>query len=55
MIVSSANIDFGAEGEFYNIVDAGWIENVMIDACKAQGRSVPRYIKPKQGTGFSDA
>jgi 2,4'-dihydroxyacetophenone dioxygenase len=55
MVVSGANINFGAEGEFVNIMDAGWIENLLIDACKAQGRPVPRYIKPKQGAGFSDA
>ena len=55
MVVSGANINFGADGEFINIMDAGWIEDLLVASCKAQGRKVPRYIKPKKGARFSDA
>ncbi|MEQ1510855.1 MAG: 2,4'-dihydroxyacetophenone dioxygenase family protein [Sphingopyxis sp.] len=55
MVVTGANINFDADGEFYNVMDAGWIEEIMLAACKAAGKKPPRYIKPKRGADFSDA
>jgi len=54
MVVSGANINFDAEGNFYNIMDAGWMEELMVATCKARGIKVPRYIRPKAGADFSD-
>jgi 2,4'-dihydroxyacetophenone dioxygenase len=54
MVVSGCNVNFMPDGTFINIMDAGWIESVMHAACAAQGRQVPRYIKPGKAV-FSDA
>lgn len=54
MVVQGSNVNFTAEGEFVNVMDAGWIEEVILECCKAQGRPVPRYIKPKAKAGFSN-
>ena len=54
MVVAGANVNFDAEGNFINIMDAGWIEQAALAAAKAQGLGTPRYIKPKRGAGFSD-
>jgi hypothetical protein len=53
MVVAGCNVNFDAEGNFINLMDAGWIEQAILEAAKAQGLS-PRYIKPKRGAGFSD-
>lgn len=53
MMVHGANVNFTAEGEYINIMDAGWIEHVILECCKAQGKPAPRYIKPMQKAGFS--
>lgn len=45
MMVSGANINFDEDGNLMNIMDAGWIEQVIIAAAQSQGL-VPRYIKP---------
>lgn len=45
MVVSGANINFDQDGNLMNIMDAGWIEQMVLVAAKAQG-IVPRYIKP---------
>lgn len=45
MVVSGANINFDEDGNLMNIMDAGWIEQVVIAAAQAQGL-VPRYFKP---------
>jgi hypothetical protein len=42
--VGVAKLD--ADGNFGNIVDAGWIEEVVVAAAQAQGLGTPRYIKP---------
>ena len=55
MLVNGANINFDGENNFLNIMDAGWIEDSILAACKDQGRQPPRYVKPKSGAGFSDA
>ncbi|WP_116367633.1 2,4'-dihydroxyacetophenone dioxygenase family protein [Parahaliea mediterranea] len=52
MVVEGANINFH-DGEFVNVMDAGWIEQAVLAAAKAQGLGVPRYIKPGQGARYS--
>ncbi|MEQ8511655.1 MAG: 2,4'-dihydroxyacetophenone dioxygenase family protein [Algiphilus sp.] len=54
MVVQGANINFDENGEFINVMDAGWIEQVINECAKAAGQS-PRYIKPKAKAGFTDA
>ncbi len=54
MVVSGANINFDADGNYINTMDAGWIEQVIVAAAKAQGLETLRYIKPKGGAGYSD-
>jgi quercetin dioxygenase-like cupin family protein len=53
MMVQGANVNFTPEGEYINIMDAGWIEHVILECCKAQGKPTPRYIKPMAKAGFS--
>jgi 2,4'-dihydroxyacetophenone dioxygenase len=53
-VVAGANVNFDADGNFVNIMDAGWIEQAALVAAKAQGLGTPRYIKPKRGAGYSD-
>ena len=53
MMVNGANINFGADNKFMNIMDAGWIEQVVLAAVNEQGVT-PRYIKPKASYNFSD-
>lgn len=45
MVVHGANINFDEDGNFMNIMDASWIENLVLEVAKAQGIT-PRYIKP---------
>jgi len=54
MVIQGSNVNFTQEGEFMNVMDAGWIEAVLLKACKEQGRPVPRYIKPMAKAGFTD-
>jgi len=54
MIVQGSNVNFTPEGDFINVMDAGWIEQVIVSCCEAQKRPVPRYIKPLAKVGFSD-
>lgn len=51
---AGCNINFDADGNYLNTMDAGWIEQAIVEAAKAQGMGTPRYIKPKRGAGFSD-
>ncbi len=53
MLVNGANVNFTEEGEFMNVMDAGWIETVINECAKAQGKTA-RYIKPKTHAGYSD-
>ncbi|MFH4307662.1 2,4'-dihydroxyacetophenone dioxygenase, partial [Acinetobacter baumannii] len=53
MVIQGANINFDEEGNFINIMDAGWIEQVVVAAVKAQGFTA-RYIKPGAIAGLSD-
>ncbi len=52
MVVEGANINFTPEQEFMNIMDAGWIEQVVLAAAADQG-TAPKYIKPQSGFNFS--
>jgi quercetin dioxygenase-like cupin family protein len=54
MMVQGANVNFDADGNYMGMMDAGWIEEAVVAAAKAQGLSPLRYIKPKRGAGFSD-
>jgi 2,4'-dihydroxyacetophenone dioxygenase len=53
MVVHGANVNFDDEGNFVNIMDAGWIEQMVIAAAKAQGIARPRYIRPKAESGLT--
>lgn len=52
MVVTGANINF-IDGEFHSIMDAGAIEDFILAAVKAGMISMPKYIKPTGGAGFS--
>ena len=52
MVVMGSNINFDPDGNYMNIMDAGWIEQVMLAAAKEQGIE-PNYIKPKSLYGFN--
>jgi quercetin dioxygenase-like cupin family protein len=53
MVIQGCNVNFDEDGNFVNIMDAGWIEMVVVEAAKAQGLGVPQYIKPGAHAGFS--
>lgn len=53
MVIAGANINFDDEGNFVNIMDAGWIEQMVIAAARSQGIDKPRYFKPKSQAGFA--
>ncbi|MDX1818589.1 MAG: 2,4'-dihydroxyacetophenone dioxygenase family protein [Marinobacter sp.] len=54
MVVEGANINFDADGNFVNIMDAGWIEEMVVAAAKSQGMDKLRYIKPGGEAGYAD-
>ncbi len=54
MVISGCNVNFDDDGNFINIMDAGWIEMMVLEAAKTQGMGVPKYIKPKAEAGYSD-
>jgi len=53
MVINGANINFDADGNFVNVMDAGWIEQMIVAAAKAQGLDKPRYFKPKAQAGLA--
>lgn len=53
MVVTGSNVNFDADGNFVNVMDAGWIEEITVAAAKAQGIKI-NYIKPGQSYNFSD-
>lgn len=53
MVVAGANINFNEDGSFLNIMDAGWIEEMIHAAAKTNGQEVPTYIRPGTPAGFS--
>lgn len=53
MVIEGANVNFDADGNFVNIMDAGWIETMVIAAAKRQGIDKPRYFKPRGGVGLA--
>jgi quercetin dioxygenase-like cupin family protein len=46
MVIHGANVNFDDEGNFVNIMDAGWIEQMVVAAARKQGIDKPRYFKP---------
>ena len=55
MVVQGANINFDQDGNFMNIMDAAWIERMVVEAAKQTRQKLPRYIKPKNATDFTDS
>ena len=55
MVIEGANVNFDEDGNFVNIMDAGWIEMMVIEAAKAQGLGVPTYIRPGGDARYSNA
>lgn len=53
MVVYGANINFNEDGSFMNIMDAGWIEQLLIQVSQATGQTLPRYIRPGSGAGYN--
>lgn len=53
MAVYGANINFHEDGSFMNIMDAGWIEQLLIQVSQATGQKLPRYIRPGSGADFN--
>ena len=53
MVVEGANINFDEDGNFLNIMDAGWIDEAVLAAARAQGLTRPRYIKPGTGAAYT--
>lgn len=52
MVIEGANINFDAEGNFVNIMDAGWIEMMVCKAAEAQGVKA-EYFKPGALAGLA--
>lgn len=44
-LVMGSNINFDADGQFVNILDAGWIRDRITEICKEKNIEEPRYIK----------
>lgn len=53
MVVNGSNVNFTEDGEFVNVMDAGWIEWLVNHCAEAQGKTA-RYIKPLAKAGFSN-
>ncbi len=47
-VVIGANVNFNPDGSFLNVMDAGWIAEMVEKAAKDAGKPAPRYIKPGQ-------
>ena len=52
MVINGANVNLNDDDSLMFIMDAGWIEQVMLAAAKEQGIE-PNYIKPKSLYGFN--
>ncbi|TNE38587.1 MAG: 2,4'-dihydroxyacetophenone dioxygenase [Alphaproteobacteria bacterium] len=55
MVVHGANVNLNEDDTLMFIMDAGWIEQTIIAVAKQNGQKLPRYIKPKAGSDFSDS
>ena len=53
MVAFGVNINFDADGNYLGTDHAGSIEKTILDAAKAQGIDMPRYIKPRGGMGLT--
>jgi hypothetical protein len=53
MVAFGVNINFDDEGNYLGTDHAGSIEQTILDAAKAQGIEMPRYIKPSGKAEFT--
>lgn len=53
MVIQGANINFHDDGTFMNIMDAGWIEHMILEAAKRNGQAQPKYIRPSGDAKFT--
>ncbi|ASD69526.1 2,4'-dihydroxyacetophenone dioxygenase family protein [Pseudoalteromonas piscicida] len=53
MFIQGSNINFDGDGNFINIMDAGWIERAIIEAAKLNGEKV-KYIKPSGIANYNE-
>lgn len=54
MVVTGCNVNFDDDGNFINIMDAGWIEQMVNHVAKEQGLSDVNYVRGS-GSGFAAA
>ena len=52
MIVTGCNVNFDEDGNFMGILDAGFIETMIVELSKAQGLGQPQYIRG-QGSSYA--
>lgn len=48
-----SNVEFGADGKFLRVTDAGAVEQLAIAVCAAQGRKMPKYIRMNGGADLA--
>ena len=53
MVAFGVNINFDDDGNYLSTDHAGSLEKAVLDAAKAQGIAMPRYLKPSGGVGFT--
>jgi 2,4'-dihydroxyacetophenone dioxygenase len=53
MVASGVNISFDDEGNYLGTDHAGSIEQAVLEAAKAQGIELPRYIRPTAKVDFT--
>lgn len=53
MVASGVNISFDDDGNYLGTDHAGSIEQMVLDAAKAQGIAMPRYVRPSGKVGFA--
>ena len=53
MVVTGSNINYDDEGNLVGVMDAGWIEQTLLETAAQQGLGKPRYVRPG-GNRFSD-
>lgn len=51
-VITGANVNFIGE-DFMGIMDAGWIEDTILNAVKEGKAPMPRYLRPAGGAEFS--
>ncbi len=51
--VEGCNVNFDENGNFVNVMDAGWIEKMVLEAAKRNDVAMPKYFKPQGGAGLA--